>query len=365
MMRSIMDFNDTYWWELLVRLCALRRVSKEETEAADLLERVIGELGFKAQRHGNNVWSMHPDYDPSRKTLLLNAHIDTVAPTAEQELLRQQIAADIPTAVRSGRLEARGANDDGGSLVALLAVFASLSHKASLHTRVPYNIIYLASAEEEISGRGGIESVLPLLPHIDAAIVGEPTQMQPAVAERGLMVVDAVAHGVAGHAARNEGDNAIIHAMRDIEVLQHSENFFPKISGLLGAVKTSVTIIQGGSKHNVIPDRCQFTIDVRTNELYSNEEALAVLRQHLSSELTPRSTRLGSSRIDANHPLVTRAIELGCAPFGSPTLSDQALMPWPSLKIGPGDSSRSHTANEYLLREELEEGIELLRKIIL
>jgi acetylornithine deacetylase len=218
------------------------------------------------------------------------------------------------------------------------------------------NFIYLASCEEEVSGKNGIESVLPLLPKIDFAIVGEPTGMQPAIAEKGLMVIDATAHGKAGHAARNEGDNAIYHAMKDIPWL--SEWQFPKQTELLGPVKQTVTIINAGTQHNVIPDTCTFTVDVRSNECYTNRELFDIISQHVKSDVKARSFRLGSSSIDENHPLVQKIVELGGKPFGSPTLSDQALMPFPSFKLGPGESSRSHSADEFVDFCEIEHAIE-------
>ena len=223
-------------------------------------------------------------------------------------------------------------------------------------------MIYLASCEEEVSGKNGIESVLPLLPKIDFAIVGEPTGMQPAIAEKGLMVIDAVAHGKAGHAARNEGDNAIYHAIEDIKWL--SEWQFPKQTDLLGPVKNTVTIVNAGTQHNVIPDQCTFAIDVRSNECYTNEEIFEFFQQHLKSELKARSFRLSSSRIDMEHPFVQRCIEEGLVPFGSPTLSDQALMRFPSLKLGPGQSSRSHTAEEHIKISEIDEAIKLYIKLL-
>lgn len=239
----------------------------------------------------------------------------------------------------------------------LLATYCNL-RGASL----PYNLVFLASAEEEVSGKNGIECVLPLLPPISVALVGEPTGMQPAIAEKGLMVLDCTAHGKAGHAARNEGDNAIYHALKDIEWFRTFR--FPEESPLLGGVKMTITIIQAGTQHNVIPDTCSFTVDVRSNECYSNKEIYDVVCQHVESEVKARSFRLNSSRMESSHPLLLRAIELGRKPFGSPTLSDQALMPFPSMKMGPGQSSRSHTADEYILIQEMEEALEIYRKMI-
>lgn len=337
--------------ELLKRLIATPSVSREETAAADVLEAFMAEKGLNPQRQGNNVWCISPDFDASEPVILLNAHIDTVKPVSGWQ-------HDPFTPVMEGdRLYGLGSNDCGGGLMALLQTFMLLKDE-----RKPYNLIYLASCEEEVSGKNGIESVLPLLPKIDFAIVGEPTGMQPAIAEKGLMVIDATAHGKAGHAARNEGDNAIYKAMKDIQWL--SEWQFPKQTDLLGPVKNTVTIVNAGTQHNVIPDQCTFTIDVRSNECYTNEEIFAFFQEHLTSELKARSFRLSSSKIDESHPFVQACIREGLKPFGSPTLSDQALMRFPSLKLGPGDSSRSHTADEYIKISEIDDAISLYVKLL-
>ena len=271
--------------ELLKKLIATPSISRDETAAADVLEAYMKEKGLNPQRHGNNTWCVSPDFDESKPVILLNAHIDTVKPVAGWQ-------HDPFTPVIEGdKLYGLGSNDCGGGLMALLQVFMLL-----INEKKAYNLIYLASCEEEVSGKNGIESVLPLLPKIDFAIVGEPTGMQPAIAEKGLMVIDAVAHGKAGHAARNEGDNAIYHAMKDIQWL--SEWQFPKQTDLLGPVKNTVTIVNAGTQHNVIPDTCTFTIDVRSNECYTNEEIFAFFQEHLTSELKARSFRLSSSKID-------------------------------------------------------------------
>ena len=334
--------------ELLCRLISVPRVSREETAAADLLQDYMSrELGLDVKRDGNNLWSVSPCLDAAKQTLLLNAHIDTVKPVAGWQ-------RDPFTPTREDdRIYGLGSNDDGASLVTLLHVFATLKDKVT-----PYNLVFLASAEEEVSGKGGIESVLPLLPQIDVALVGEPTGMQPAIAEKGLMVLDVTARGKSGHAARDEGDNAIYRAMDDIAWFRNYK--WEKESPLLGAVKMSVTIINAGTQHNVVPDTCTFTVDVRSNECYTNRELLDVIRRHVRSEVVPRSTRLSSSGIDINHPLVQRILAMGGKPFGSPTLSDQALMPFPSLKMGPGQSSRSHTADEYIEVGEIREAIDSL-----
>ena len=338
--------------ELLCRLIETPRVSREETAAADLLQEYMqGELGLEVKREGNNLWSIQPNTCEEKQTLLLNAHIDTVKPVAGWQ--RNPFKA-----TREGsRIYGLGINDDGASLVSLLHVFAALKEEDT-----PYNLVFLASAEEEVSGKGGIECVLPLLPKIDVALVGEPTGMQPAIAEKGLMVLDVTAHGKAGHAARNEGDNAIYHAIEDIEWFRNYK--WEKVSPLLGPVKMTVTIINAGTQHNVIPDICTFTVDVRTNECYTNREIFDEIGKNVKSEVKARSFRLGSSSIDERHPLVRRIIELGGKPFGSPTLSDQALMPFPSLKMGPGDSRRSHSADEFVDYCEIRQAVDFYMDLL-
>ena len=291
--------------------------------------------------------------------MLLNAHIDTVKPVAGWK-------RDPFKATREGsRIYGLGSNDDGASLVSLLHVFAALTKHSPKGGagRGLYNLVFLASAEEEVSGKGGIECVLPLLPKIDVALVGEPTGMQPAIAEKGLMVLDVTAHGKAGHAARDEGDNAIYHAIEDIEWFRNYK--WEKVSPLLGPVKMTVTIVNAGTQHNVIPDTCTFTVDVRTNECYTNREIFDEIGKNIKSEVKARSFRLGSSSIDIGHPLVRRIIEFGGKPFGSPTLSDQALMPFPSLKMGPGQSSRSHSADEFVEMDEIRQAIEVYSACLL
>jgi len=338
--------------ELLCRLIETPRVSREEAAAADLLQAYMQDtLGLEVQRKGNNLWSVSPVFSDEKATLLLNAHIDTVKPVSGWQ-------RDPFRATREGsRIYGLGSNDDGASLVSLLHVFAALKEQ-----RGPFNLVFLASAEEEVSGRNGIESVLPLLPKIDVALVGEPTGMQPAIAEKGLMVLDCMARGKAGHAARDEGDNAIYHAIDDIQWFRHHK--FDRVSPLLGPVKMSVTIIGAGTQHNVVPDQCTFTVDVRSNELYTNQEIYDEIGKNVTSEVRARSFRLGSSSIDVGHPLVQRIIALGGKPFGSPTLSDQALMPFPSLKLGPGESSRSHSADEFVDFCEIRHAIETYLKLL-
>ena len=333
--------------QLLSRLIETPRISREESQASQLLYDYMTEVcHLDVKRHGCNLWTIAPDFDANKPTLLLNAHIDTVKPVSgwQKDPWKATLEDDC--------LYGLGSNDDGASLVTLLHAFIELSSKHQ-----PYNLVYLASAEEEVSGKNGIELVIPLLPRIDVAIVGEPTGMHPAIAEKGLMVLDVTAHGKAGHAARNEGDNAIYHAMDDMQWFRTYQ--WPLSSPLLGPVKMSVTIVNSGTQHNVIPDTCTFTVDVRSNECYTNQELYNAICSQVKSEVKARSFRLGSSRIAPEHPLVTKAVQMGRVPFGSPTLSDQALMPWPSMKMGPGDSSRSHTADEFIRISEIEEAIQL------
>ena len=338
--------------DLLSRLIAIPRVSRQETEAADILETQMKTWGIQANRTGNNLWEVAPDYDEARPTLLLNAHIDTVKAVSAwtRDPLRPELTED-------GVLYGLGSNDDGASLVTLLLTYRRLR-------TVPrnYNLIFLASAEEEVSGANGISSVLPLLPRIDVGLVGEPTGMHPAVAEKGLMVLDVTEHGKAGHAARNEGDNALYHAVDDIQWFRSYH--FPDETELLGPVKMTVTIIQAGTQHNVVPDTCTFTVDVRSNECYSNLEIYEHACKHVKGEVKARSFRLNSSRISLDHPLAQRALQLGRKPFGSPTLSDQALMSFPSMKMGPGDSARSHTADEFIRVAEIREALELYHVLL-
>ncbi len=331
---------------LLRTLIAIPSPSREETAAADALQRHIELQGVSTGRHGNNVWSLAPAFREGKPTLLLNSHIDTVKPVAGWR--RHPYT---PTLEEGGKLYGLGSNDAGAGLVSLLEVFLQLSR-----TDQPYNLIYLASCEEEVSGAGGIESVLPLLPPVDFAVVGEPTGMQPAIAEKGLMVLDVTARGRSGHAARADGQNAIYKALQDIAWFRDYR--FPRVSPLLGEVRMSVTVIQAGTQHNVIPDRCTFTVDVRANECYTNRELFEEITRHITCEAKARSFRLSSSHVALSHPVVRRAVTMGLTPFGSPTLSDQALMPFPSLKMGPGQSARSHTADEYVYLSEIQEAID-------
>ena len=330
--------------ELLKKLIATPSVSRNEKDAADIMEQTIRSYGFEPQREANNVWIIDPHYDESRPTLLLNAHIDTVKPVASWT--RNPFSPDV----EDGVLYGLGSNDCGGGLCSLLQIFRMLTEKPQ-----HYNLIYLASAEEEVSGKDGITRALPLLPHIDLAIVGEPTGMNPAVAEKGLMVLDVIAHGKSGHAARNEGVNAIYEALDDMRWIRDYK--FEKVSEFLGPTKMTLTVVNAGTQHNVIPDKCTMLVDIRTNEFYDNEEVFEFIRQHLKSEVKAHSFRLKSSRIDPEHPLIKKCVAMGMKPFGSPTLSDQALMHFPSFKLGPGESSRSHSANEFIRISEIRDAI--------
>ena len=330
--------------ELLKKLIATPSVSRNEKDAADIMEQTIRSYGFEPQREANNIWIIDPHYDESRPTLLLNAHIDTVKPVASWT--RDPFSPDV----EDGVLYGLGSNDCGGGLCSLLQIFRMLIQKPQ-----HYNLIYLASAEEEVSGKDGITRALPLLPHIDLAIVGEPTGMNPAVAEKGLMVLDVIVHGKSGHAARNEGVNAIYEALDDMRWIRDYK--FEKVSEFLGPTKMTLTVVNAGTQHNVIPDKCTMLVDIRTNEFYDNEEVFEFIRQHLKSEVKAHSFRLKSSRIDPEHPLIKKCVAMGMKPFGSPTLSDQALMHFPSFKLGPGESSRSHSANEFIRISEIRDAI--------
>lgn len=338
--------------DLLRALIALPSFSREEAQTATLLEGFFHERGIPCQRSGNNVWAVNRHFDAAKPTLLLNSHHDTVRPNAGWT--RDPFA---PT-VEDGKLYGLGSNDAGGCLVALLTAFATFYDRPNLR----YNVVMAATAEEEISGPNGIESLLPLLPPIDCAVVGEPTDLQLAVAEKGLLVLDGVAHGRAGHAARDEGDNAIYRALPDLDWFRTYQ--FPKVSDLLGPVKMTVTGVQAGSQHNVVPDQCRYVVDIRVNECYTLEEVLETVRSHVASSIEPRSVRLRSSGIALDHPLVRAGRALGATCFGSPTLSDQALLRCPSLKVGPGHSGRSHTADEFLYLHELDAGITFYERLL-
>lgn len=338
---------------LLKTLITTPSFSKEEDQAAGILCLFFGEKNIVHTRVGNNVFAANKFFNESKPSILLNSHLDTVKPNT------QYTRNPFEPTVQDGKLFGLGSNDAGGSLVSLIATFLHFYEKKDLK----YNLILAATAEEEISGTGGIEYTLPYLPKIDFAIVGEPTQMQMAVAERGLMVLDCISTGKAGHAAREEGENALYLSLKDIEWFQTYK--FDKASELLGPNKMSVTIIETTNKaHNIIPDQCRFVVDTRINECYSFEEVLKIIKANVRCEVNVRSTRLRSTSISLEHPLVKAGIQLGRNYYGSPTTSDKALMTFPALKMGPGDSARSHTADEFIYIEEINEGIELYIKLL-
>ena len=336
-------FSDSV--NLLKQLITIPSFRKEEDKTADCLEALFQKKNIKANRHLNNVWAANKHFDKNKITLLLNSHHDTVKPNKGYTL------NPFEAIEKEGKLYGLGSNDAGGPLVSLLAAFIYF-YEANL----PFNIIFAGTAEEEISGRNGVEILLNHLPKIDCAIVGEPTLLNMAVAEKGLLVVDCIAHGKAGHAARNEGVNALYVAMKDINWLSTYQ--FPKVSALLGPVHIEVTSINTPNQtHNIVPSECSFLIDIRVNELYSFDEIISIIKENISSEIQPRSIRLKPSSIDAGHPLVVAGKSMNISAYGSPTCSDMALMDFPSLKIGPGDSARSHTADEYIFLNEIKEGI--------
>ena len=337
---------------LLKQLIATPSFSREEGATADLLAAFFHQKNIPTERLGNNILAKSKHWQPDRPTLLLCSHHDTVRPVAGWQ------RDPFHPMVQEDKLYGLGSNDAGASLVSLAVVFAHFYEVRNL----PWNLIFLGAAEEEVSGNQGVAMVLPQLGRIDCGIVGEPTGMQMAVAQKGLLVVDATAHGKAGHAARDEGENAIYTALQDIDFLKNLQ--FEKTSDLLGPVKMTVTQIEAGTQHNVVPDTCHFVVDIRTNECYTNEEVFAILQTKLRSELRARSFRLNSSSIPLDHPLVLRGEMIGLRSYGSPTLSDSALMPFPTLKIGPGESERSHTADEFVYLREIEEGIETYLKLI-
>ena len=342
---------------MLKELIATPSFSKEEDQTAGIISRFLAQKGVATARVGNNVYASNQNYDPAKPTLLLNSHHDTVRPNA------QYTRDPFSPQIEAGKLYGLGSNDAGGCLVSLIAAFVYFYDKENL----AYNVVLAATAEEEISGKGGIEYTLPFLPQIHCAIVGEPTLLQLAVAERGLLVLDCTAHGRAGHAARAEGENALYKAMQDIEWLRTWA--FEKVSPLIGPVKLSVTSIETPNKtHNIVPAECHFTVDVRVNECYTFEEILETIEANIQSKVRCRSMRLRSTSIALEHPLVKAGIELGKTPYGSPTTSDKALMPFPALKVGPGDSARSHTADEFIYVGEIHEGIrfyiDLLNKVL-
>ena len=330
--------------KLLIRLIKTPSVSREEEHTAALIEAFLIGHGASVTRQKNNVWACSQHFDAAKPTVLLNSHHDTVKAGAGWTY------SPFGAVAEGDKLIGLGSNDAGAAAVSLLATFLYFQDKPQV-----FNLICAITAEEEISGVNGIRSVLPELGKIDLGIVGEPTGMNLAIAEKGLIVLDATAHGKTGHAARDEGENALYIALEDIQWLRQHQ--FPKVSPLLGPVKMTVTQITAGTQHNVVPDRCQFVVDVRPNELYQNQEVVAIIRANVQSEIVPRSTHLNSSRISEKHPLIRKGIAMGKAVYGSPTLSDQSMMPFETLKMGPGESARSHTPDEFILVSEIRAGI--------
>ena len=338
---------------LLKQLISTPSFSKEENDTAQIICDFFNVHGVSFARVGNNIYAKNKYYDAAKPSILLNSHHDTVLPNKGYTI------DPFTPIVKAGKLYGLGSNDAGGCLVSLIACFLHFYQRQN--TR--HNVVFAASAEEEISGVNGIELVLPYLGHIDFGIVGEPTKLEMAVAERGLMVIDCIAHGKAGHAARKEGENALYKAIDDINWIRDYQ--FNKVSDLLGESRLTVTVIDTENKqHNVVPSQCRFVIDVRVNELYSFDEILDALRANLKSQFKPRTTRMKSTSIALDHPLVKAGINLGKGYYGSPTTSDKALMPFPTLKMGPGDSARSHTADEFIYLEEIEVGIETYIKMV-
>ncbi|MCU4163099.1 M20 family metallo-hydrolase [Carboxylicivirga caseinilyticus] len=337
--------------ELLKKLIEIESLSRQEEKVADLMASYLKSKDCEVNRQGNNVWCWAQKPEPDKPTILLNSHLDTVRPSVKWTY------DPFSATLEDDKLTGLGTNDAGGPLVALLSTFLTLKN-----TDQSYNLVFAATAEEEVSGQNGVASILSELGNIDLAVVGEPTQMQMAVAEKGLMVLDCEAHGKTGHAARNEGDNALYKALPDIEWFRTHQ--FEKISPHLGEVKMTVTQIQCGTQHNVVPDSCKFVVDIRLNECYSNKELHSIIEKEVNCDVVARSYRLNSSFISLDHPLVQKGIELGRTYYGSPTTSDQAVMPFTTLKMGPGDSARSHTPDEYIYLSEIREGVELYVKLL-
>ena len=338
--------------ELLKKLISKQSFSGEEDETALLIMQWFSSHDIKFESQNHNIWAKNKNFDSDKPTILLNSHHDTVDPN--KGYTRDPFLPHI----EDGKLYGLGSNDAGGSLVSLLATFMYYYHRDNLL----YNIIIVVSAEEESSGSNGLNSVLPILPKIDFAIVGEPTLMQLAIAEKGLLVLDCVANGLAGHAAHGLGDNSIYKAIQDINWFKTFE--FPKISETLGSVKMTVTRIKAGNLHNVVPATCNFVVDVRVTDKYTNQEIVEIIKSNVTSDINPRSLRLNSSSIPKEHPIVQAGIQLGRSTYGSPTLSDQAVISCPSLKMGPGDTLRSHTADEFIYVDEIKEGVDIYIKLL-
>lgn len=333
--------------KLLKQLITCPSFSKEENGTADIIEKFLKEKGIQVNRYLNNIWTINKYFDEKKVTLLLNSHHDTVKPNTGYTL------NPFDAIEKDGKLFGLGSNDAGAPLVSLMAVFIHFYHTKDL----PFNLILAATAEEEVTGHNGIESVLPLLPKIDCGIVGEPTLMKMAIADKGLLVLDCIANGLAGHAARDEGVNAIYKAIKDIAWFHTFR--FPKVSSFLGPVHMAVTSVNTQNKaHNIVPSECSFVVDVRVNELYTFEEILSEINKNVACKVLPRSTRLRPSFIKEDHPLVVAGNNMELESYGSPTCSDRALMDFPTLKIGPGDSARSHMADEFIFIDEVQDGIQ-------
>lgn len=337
---------------LLKKLITTPSLSGNEENSAKLIGEHLERHGINCTYCKNNVWALNEHFDPNLPTLLLNSHHDTVEPSNGYTL------DPFTPLIKDGKLFGLGSNDAGAALVSLIAIFKHYYQEKNL----PYNLALACTAEEEISGQNGIVATLPKLPPITAAIIGEPTGMEMAVAEKGLMVLECVSHGKSGHAARDEGENALYKALDDIQWLRSYA--FEEVSELLGPVKMTTTIITAGSQHNVVPDRCQFTVDVRTTDKYTNDQVLEIIRSQISADISPRSLRLNPSSIHQDHPLVKAGVSIGLSSYGSPTLSDQSLISVPSLKLGPGLSARSHTPDEYVLLSEVKNGIDLYIQLL-
>ena len=324
-------------------MVAIPSFSREETAVADYIENWLKAHALEPKRLKNNLW-LDSDSGSDKPVLLLNAHIDTVKPAGGYT------RDPFTPSEEGGCIYGLGTNDDGASVVALLGAYLELSKKPQ-----PYHLIWSATAEEEVCGRNGIELIVPELPPVSLGVMGEPTGMQMAVAEKGLMVLDCTAHGKSGHAARNEGVNAIYEALADIDWFRNYQ--FEKVSPYLGPVKMTVSMINAGTQHNVVPDACTFVVDVRPNGMYTNVEVLSIIKDSVKCDVKERSTRLNSSHIDSDHPVVQRGLSLGLEAFGSPTTSNQTVVDFTTIKIGPGQSSRSHTADEYIETEEITSAI--------
>lgn len=338
---------------LLKQMIATPSLSREEDGTAQLISEFLTAMDIPHERHLNNIWALNKYYDPSKRNILLNSHHDTVKPNPQYT--RDPFSPDV----EDGKLYGLGSNDAGGCLVSLIATFLHFYHRSDLS----YNIILTATAEEEISGSNGIESILPMLPAIEFAIVGEPTLTQLAIAEKGLMVLDCTSYGKAGHAAREEGENALYKALPDLNWFKDFR--FPKVSETLGPVKMSATVINTSNKaHNVVPADCSFVVDVRATDQYTLEELLEIIKANVSCEVKPRSMRMRPSFIPMDHPFVLAGVAVGKTCYGSPTTSDQALIPATSVKMGPGDSARSHTADEYIHLHEIKDGIQSYVQLI-